>query len=217
MHPCQQNPALSAHAALKGSYNFEATPMAPLGTKAFVHIKPNRHASWGFHAADAWYVGPALKHYWCAALQNTPTEAPPDYIDAVNRLQAVFKVRQQKQEGSPSSPQKENTNELSAQIQVKEKQITMSAKSDQTPKQPDPVPVVTQDEGIEEILTPNSAEPEQEDSLPSLITPDYDFNSNEEEDDEQPKQPRYNFRQCVRASANGIIFEESPNVTTSEG
>eukprot|EP00957_Ditylum_brightwellii_P077976 5927085-Ditylum_brightwellii.AAC.1 len=39
--------------------------MAPPGTKCFIHIKPHKRASWGFHAEDAWYVGPALKHYRC--------------------------------------------------------------------------------------------------------------------------------------------------------
>eukprot|EP00957_Ditylum_brightwellii_P079052 6012234-Ditylum_brightwellii.AAC.1 len=39
--------------------------MAPLGTKCYTHIKPHKHASWGFHAEDAWYVGPAMNHYRC--------------------------------------------------------------------------------------------------------------------------------------------------------
>eukprot|EP00957_Ditylum_brightwellii_P069140 5250116-Ditylum_brightwellii.AAC.1 len=41
------------------------TPMAPPGMKCFIHIKPHKRVSWGFHAEDAWYVGPALKHYKC--------------------------------------------------------------------------------------------------------------------------------------------------------
>eukprot|EP00957_Ditylum_brightwellii_P078510 5969370-Ditylum_brightwellii.AAC.2 len=39
--------------------------MAPPGTKCFIHIKPHKRASWGFHAEDAWYVGQALTHYQC--------------------------------------------------------------------------------------------------------------------------------------------------------
>ena len=66
--PCRQNPLLSAHEALFGSYNFEATPMAPPGTQAFVHIKPANRATWGDHAEDAWYVGPALNHYRCTTV-----------------------------------------------------------------------------------------------------------------------------------------------------
>jgi hypothetical protein len=43
-----QNPALLAFEALKESYSFDATPMAPLGTKVLAHRKPNQHSSWGF-------------------------------------------------------------------------------------------------------------------------------------------------------------------------
>eukprot|EP00957_Ditylum_brightwellii_P061298 4652497-Ditylum_brightwellii.AAC.1 len=53
MQPCRMNPALSAEVALNGCYNFDATPMAPLGTKVSVHIKPNLQATWGFHALPA--------------------------------------------------------------------------------------------------------------------------------------------------------------------
>eukprot|EP00957_Ditylum_brightwellii_P200784 15305802-Ditylum_brightwellii.AAC.1 len=40
-------------------------PMAPPGTKCYIHIKPYKHTSWGFHAEDAWYVKPALQRYKC--------------------------------------------------------------------------------------------------------------------------------------------------------
>eukprot|EP00957_Ditylum_brightwellii_P205998 15346352-Ditylum_brightwellii.AAC.2 len=65
LRPCRQNPALSAQAALYGCYNFKVTPMAPPDMKCFLHIKPHKRASWGFHVEDAWYVGPALKCYQC--------------------------------------------------------------------------------------------------------------------------------------------------------
>jgi hypothetical protein len=41
LRPCHQNPLLSAHEALEGSFSFDATPMTPLGTEVFVHMKPN--------------------------------------------------------------------------------------------------------------------------------------------------------------------------------
>eukprot|EP00957_Ditylum_brightwellii_P053208 4034464-Ditylum_brightwellii.AAC.1 len=66
---------------MHGTFHFEATPMAPPGTRCYIHIKPHKQASWGFHAEDAWYVGPALQHYRCytvvmkekAAQQKTDT------------------------------------------------------------------------------------------------------------------------------------------------
>ncbi len=63
--PCHKNPALSAVEALKGSYSFDATPMALLGTEVLAHHKPNQRSSWGFHALNAWYISPSLQHYWC--------------------------------------------------------------------------------------------------------------------------------------------------------
>eukprot|EP00957_Ditylum_brightwellii_P202202 15329061-Ditylum_brightwellii.AAC.1 len=52
LRPCQQNPALSAQAALHGCYNFEETLISPPGTKCFIHIKPHKRASWEFYAED---------------------------------------------------------------------------------------------------------------------------------------------------------------------
>ena len=37
--------------------------MAPPGTKALFYVPPDTRESWGTHAMDAWYVGPALNHY----------------------------------------------------------------------------------------------------------------------------------------------------------
>eukprot|EP00957_Ditylum_brightwellii_P019003 1430359-Ditylum_brightwellii.AAC.1 len=56
LQPCCINPALSAQTAMHGEFHFESTPMAPPGTKALIHIKPNKRASWGFHADNAWYI-----------------------------------------------------------------------------------------------------------------------------------------------------------------
>eukprot|EP00957_Ditylum_brightwellii_P202398 15329996-Ditylum_brightwellii.AAC.1 len=39
--------------------------MAPPGIKCYIHIKPHKRVSWVFHAEDAWYIGPALRHYRC--------------------------------------------------------------------------------------------------------------------------------------------------------
>ena len=59
------NPKLSAHALLNGLYNFNATPMAPPGSMILVHEKPALRGTWAAHTVNAWYLGPALHHYWC--------------------------------------------------------------------------------------------------------------------------------------------------------
>ena len=57
------NSKLSAYAILEGQFEFDKTPLAPVGTKALVFLDPKKRASWNTHAVDAWYVGPAKKHY----------------------------------------------------------------------------------------------------------------------------------------------------------
>ena len=46
------NPKLSAHALLNGPYNFNATPMAPPGSKIFLHKKPALRGTWVAHAVN---------------------------------------------------------------------------------------------------------------------------------------------------------------------
>ena len=75
MRQCRQNIKLSAYEALQGSYNFDATPMAPPGTYAFVHEKPGKRNTWAPHASPGWYVGPALDHYRCVKVAMKSTGA----------------------------------------------------------------------------------------------------------------------------------------------
>jgi hypothetical protein len=65
MPPCCLNPFLSAHKAMDRSFSFNATPLAPLGTKVFVHLKPTQCKPWGYHTAKAWYLLHATNHYRC--------------------------------------------------------------------------------------------------------------------------------------------------------
>ncbi|KAL7486329.1 hypothetical protein ACHAW6_011922 [Cyclotella cf. meneghiniana] len=61
--PCTQNPNLSVHEALEGMFSFDATPIAPIGTKCMIHMKPAYCHTWGYHAIKVWYFPPALNHY----------------------------------------------------------------------------------------------------------------------------------------------------------
>eukprot|EP00804_Cyclotella_cryptica_P027665 CCRYP_010275-RA/>CCRYP_010275-RA protein AED:0.43 eAED:0.43 QI:0/0/0/1/0/0/4/0/331 len=47
----------------RGQFEFNKTPLAPVGTKALVFLDPKKRTSWNTHAVDVWYVGPAKKHY----------------------------------------------------------------------------------------------------------------------------------------------------------
>ena len=59
------NPKLSSHDLLNGPYDFNATPMAPPGSKILVHKKPALRGTWAAHAVNAWHLRPALHHYRC--------------------------------------------------------------------------------------------------------------------------------------------------------
>ena len=56
---------LSAHAAALGTYNFDAHPLAPPGTKVLVHETSEQRGTFDFHVTEGWYVGPASDHYIC--------------------------------------------------------------------------------------------------------------------------------------------------------
>ena len=57
LRSARNNPRLSAHAYLFGEFNFNATPLAPPGTKVLIHKKPSDRTSWGPHGRQGWYIG----------------------------------------------------------------------------------------------------------------------------------------------------------------
>jgi hypothetical protein len=61
----RRNPRISANEEVYGAFDFNKTPLAPLGTKALVYDGPESRASWAPHATDGYYVGPAPNHYRC--------------------------------------------------------------------------------------------------------------------------------------------------------
>ncbi len=68
LRPCRQITALSTFKAMEGSFSFNATPMAPPGTKVLVHLEPSRQKSLSIHVANGWYIGPSLKHHHCICM-----------------------------------------------------------------------------------------------------------------------------------------------------
>ena len=63
MRASRLNSRLSAYTQLEGSFNFDATPLAPPGCKVIIHEKPKQRNSWDQHGKLGWYLGPALEHY----------------------------------------------------------------------------------------------------------------------------------------------------------
>ena len=48
LHLSRLNPKLLAHTFVYGKFNFNSTPLAPLGTKVVAHIKTSQKRSWGY-------------------------------------------------------------------------------------------------------------------------------------------------------------------------
>ena len=78
----RHNPSLSAYAALLVSFNFNATPMSPRGTKVIVHEKVNNRLSWEGHGTEAWYIGPSLEQDRCFKFYM-PVTCRKQYADTV--------------------------------------------------------------------------------------------------------------------------------------
>jgi hypothetical protein len=61
----RRDPTKSANEEVNGKFDYNKTPLAPFGTKGLVYEDPANRASWAPHGTDAYYVGPAPKHYQC--------------------------------------------------------------------------------------------------------------------------------------------------------
>ena len=71
----RNNPSLSAYAYVHGNFDYNATPMAPPGTKVIVHDKPGNRGSWDLHGSDGWYIGPSMQHYRCVKCFMSSTKS----------------------------------------------------------------------------------------------------------------------------------------------
>ena len=60
------------------NYDYNATPMAPPGTKIAVHDKPTTRKSWAPHGTDGWYIDPSLHHYRCVKCFMPTTKSVRD-------------------------------------------------------------------------------------------------------------------------------------------
>jgi hypothetical protein len=64
----------SANKEVHRPYDFNKTPITPIGTKSLFYDNLTIRASWALHKTDAFYVGPAPKHYWCLRFYMPTTQ-----------------------------------------------------------------------------------------------------------------------------------------------
>ena len=169
------NPLLTAWEYLFGIYNYNATPIAPAGTKVLAHVKPQQRQSWGFHGEDAWYIGPSLDHYRCVKCYIPRTGGIID-VDTVEwfphhisfptitkedqLVQAAEDIVSILQAPTPVSPNLTFGNEVkNALLKI----ATILKRAASTPSKPmslpDPVPINPANTNQYELLTQEADQP----------------------------------------------------------
>ena len=59
------HPQISANDALNGTFNFNATPLGPVGCRVVAHIKPDKRQTYDPAGMDGFNIGPCMEHYRC--------------------------------------------------------------------------------------------------------------------------------------------------------
>ena len=57
------NPKLSAYMQMFGVFDYNATLLAPIGTKVFINECPKQRGTFANHGKIAFIIGPAMEHY----------------------------------------------------------------------------------------------------------------------------------------------------------
>jgi len=75
-------PELSAYAFRHGAFDYNKTPLAPLGCAVQVHNTIERRHTWGAHSLDGWYIGTSQEHYRCYTIhvKETNSECVSDTV-----------------------------------------------------------------------------------------------------------------------------------------
>ncbi len=62
-----------AHAYLFKPFDFDRTPLAPIGYTMQCHEKPSNIGTWSNHSIDSWFLGSLINNYgaFCCYVQKT--------------------------------------------------------------------------------------------------------------------------------------------------
>ena len=69
-------PYLSAWSHYDGVFDYNTTPMGPLGCKVLIHELVKTRSSWSFHCIPRYYCGLALHHYRSVTVFPNKTRTP---------------------------------------------------------------------------------------------------------------------------------------------
>ncbi|KAL7525039.1 hypothetical protein ACHAWF_001180, partial [Thalassiosira exigua] len=62
LRSAEANKRMSAWEYFHGPFNYDATPLGPLGSRMIAHNKPSIRKSWDFCGEDSWGIGAAMLH-----------------------------------------------------------------------------------------------------------------------------------------------------------
>jgi hypothetical protein len=85
------NPKISAWEYLNCPFDFNKTPLAPVGCRVLIQAKLVMQRSWDYRAKQGFYLGPALDHYRCYKLVNSDTKQKV-ILDTVKLRHAYLQI-----------------------------------------------------------------------------------------------------------------------------
>jgi hypothetical protein len=65
LRQANKTPTMSAYQYVNGPFDYNATPLGPLGCKVQFHESTNRRRTWDPRALTGWYLGTSMEHYRC--------------------------------------------------------------------------------------------------------------------------------------------------------
>jgi hypothetical protein len=85
------NPWISAWEFFHGLFDFNKTPLGPVGCRILIHAKPITRRLWDFRAKEGFYIGPALDSYWCFKLvkSDTKSQVTSDTVEFCHAYRAI--------------------------------------------------------------------------------------------------------------------------------
>jgi hypothetical protein len=76
LHQSSITPSMSAWAHFNGPFDYNATPLLPLGCPTIIHNKPATHRTWDIRGSDGFYVGVSLEDYRCHCVIDSKNQVP---------------------------------------------------------------------------------------------------------------------------------------------
>ena len=65
LRQANKTPTMSAYQYVNGPFDYNVTPLGPLGCKVQFHESINRRRTWDPRALTGWYLGTSIEHYRC--------------------------------------------------------------------------------------------------------------------------------------------------------